>query len=91
MRHEKKISKVMESFYEQKDSLEEALDILRPIKSMLEDAYEDSLKVDNDKRSGEETYGYKDEESILSNLWYISDRWGASFRIRWMLDLIERN
>jgi hypothetical protein len=41
-----------------------------------------------DTRTGQETYGYEDEDSIKSNLWYISDRWNCAFRIKWLLDLI---
>ena len=40
-----------------------------------------------DTRSGKETYGYKDLESIEGNLDYISDRFGGEFRLQWMLEL----
>lgn len=43
-------------------------------------------KEENDYRSGEETYGYSDEESIRNNMEYISDRWMAAFRIKWLID-----
>jgi hypothetical protein len=46
--------------------------------------------VREDVRSGEVTYGWATEESILGNLYYISDRWNADFRIRWMIDLIKK-
>jgi hypothetical protein len=42
-----------------------------------------------DYRTGDETYGYDNEESISNNLMYISDRWNCSFRLRWLLDLKE--
>ena len=47
------------------------------------------LKDEKDFRSGKETYRYETQESIESNLRYISDRWNCMFRIRWLLDLIE--
>lgn len=49
-----------------------------------------SYKWEPDLRSGEETYGYESRESIRDNLFYISDRWIAQFRLRWVLDLIDR-
>jgi hypothetical protein len=44
-----------------------------------------------DLRSGYETYGYHDEESIMNNMMYLSDRWNCPFRIRWLIDGIENN
>jgi len=42
-----------------------------------------------DARSGEESYGYADVESIEGTLDYISDRFNCELRLRWMLDLIK--
>lgn len=55
------------------------------------------LPRDPDFRSGFETYGYiaepdddmTDEEAILYQLDYISDRWQCSFRVRWLINLLE--
>ena len=44
---------------------------------------------EDDFRSGEETYGYVDKESIENNIMYISDRWRCSFRLRWLIDGLE--
>ena len=44
------------------------------------------LKVDPDFRSGFETYGYSNP---LTRLHYISDRWDCSFRVRWLINLVE--
>ncbi len=63
---------------------------LKETRPELEKLYEKSLLRDEDNRSGIETYGYKSESSIKSNLNYISDRWNCSFRIRWLLDLSKR-
>lgn len=46
-------------------------------------------KEDGDYRSGNETYGYSDRESIETNMFYISDRWRCAFRLRWLIDGIE--
>jgi hypothetical protein len=53
----------------------------------------DALKWDfdgRDDRTGEETYGYKDIESIEGNLSYISDRAMCEFRLRWLVEVPER-
>lgn len=44
-----------------------------------------------DDRSGEETYGYESEQSVLCDLAYISDRWICEFRLQWLIDLIEKH
>jgi hypothetical protein len=44
-----------------------------------------------DDRSGEETYGYESEESVLHDLGYISDRWMCEFRLQWLIDLIDKH
>lgn len=46
-------------------------------------------KQENDFRSGEESYGYASQESIDSNLFYISDRWRCAFRLKWLIDGIK--
>jgi hypothetical protein len=43
-------------------------------------------REEGDFRCGEETYGYANEESVQSNLFYISDRWRCAVRLRWILD-----
>lgn len=54
------------------------------------------LPCDPDYRSGFETYGYvgerddeTDAEHITWQLDYISDRWQCSFRVRWLINLLE--
>jgi hypothetical protein len=44
-----------------------------------------------DDRSGEETYGYESERSVLCDLSYISDRWICEFRLQWLIDLINKH
>lgn len=45
---------------------------------------------EDDFRTGDETYGYEDTESITTNLFYISDRWRAAFRLKWIIEGLER-
>ena len=49
------------------------------------------LHREKDYRSGIETYGYENEYSILFNLEYISDRWSVAFRLRWLINLVDRD
>lgn len=49
------------------------------------------LEDDQDFRPASETYGIGDDKKNLANLEYISDRWGCSFRVRWMIELINPN
>lgn len=59
-------------------------------KKYLEICYKESLSFDKDYRTGEEAYGYKSEDYIRERMSYISDRWNCSFRLRWILDLIDK-
>ncbi len=70
-------------------SIHEIQASLKKIRPALEKLYKGTLAVDDDHRVGLETYGYKSIEEIKRNLRYISDRWNCSYRIRWILDLIE--
>jgi len=85
------INAVMENFYCIEDmTVEKAKELLTPQLNNLIERYERfHLPTEDDWSSGEETYGYENDESILGTLRYISDRWGASFRVRWMIDLID--
>lgn len=85
------IYKVFDDYYFKTDEVDLDLLIhqLSLNKSSLEYLHNIKKKEENDNRSGEETYGYIDSESIKNNLVYISDKCGCQFRIRWILDLIE--
>jgi len=52
----------------------------------LKKMWEELSKEENDFRPGVETYGYADHETIKNNMEYISDRWMAAFRIKWIID-----
>ena len=80
MKHEK-ITEGIIAYYKHKKvmPLQETLPSLIAL-------YEESLKDDNDKRCGHETYGYN---NVFNDMLYISDRWNASFRLRWLIDGIE--
>lgn len=73
------------------DSKEAIVDMLMPYYSQLVKMYEQEveLPVHRDYRSGEETYGYASLEDIEVSLFYISDRWRAPFRMRWLIDMIN--
>ena len=70
-------------------TLEEIQSDLMQIKPMLEYTHDKRMAEDEDWRSGYDTYGYNDLDSIKYQLGYISDRWNAAFRLRWLLDLID--
>ena len=78
-----------------KDAIDEAIEYkietgsnaqLLPLMQQMRDAYSIMSHEEEDYRSGQETYGYEDQESIQNNLVYISDRWRCAFRLRWLLD-----
>jgi len=64
--------------------------MLLPFLDDLIDMYENDLLIfEDDWRSGEETYGYESEESVIEDMNHICDRWRCAFRVRWMIDLID--
>lgn len=74
----------------QMSSIDEIRETLRPYYKDLVQFYEDELlALNEDFRSGSETYGYDDLGSIQRNLLYICDRWMVAFRARWLIDLIS--
>jgi hypothetical protein len=73
-------------------SVDYAITKLRPFLPFMIRLYElRLLPKEMDYRSGFETYGYSNNESILSNLEYISDRWQAAFRLRWLINLVDKD
>ena len=71
-------------------TIEQIRDTLRPYYNLLVAMYEkELLPTEEDYRSGADTYGYENLESIQGSLWYISDRWKVCFRVRWLIDLIN--
>lgn len=52
-------------------------------RSELHGLWSDFSADEDDYRSGEETYGYKDVKSTME---YIADRWKCAFRISWIID-----
>ena len=72
------------------DSVDGIREALRPYYDLLVAMYENEfLPREEDYRSGADTYGYENLESIQGSLSYISDRWRACFRVRWLIDLIN--
>jgi hypothetical protein len=41
-------------------------------------------------QSGFDSYGYANEKKILDDLDYISDRWRCDWRIRWIINLLDK-
>ena len=66
--------------------IKEKLEKYLPILEKLRDQFEENEK---DYRSGFESYGYGDVESIVGNFVYISDRWTCAFRTNWLIGLIN--
>jgi hypothetical protein len=93
----REFKKVLDTFfnsnnnYPPKEFIDSFITSLLPHKPLLTKLYISYLKKDKDYRSGEETYGYSSYEHIKTNLHYISDRWSCSFRIRYMLDLLDKD
>lgn len=57
----------------------------------MEREYKKWSVEEGDYRAGEETYGYdNDDDQINGNLMYISDRWRCAFRLKWLLDGLEK-
>jgi hypothetical protein len=84
---------VFSKFYNTNDmTVAEAKAIIAPYVGSIQAQikwFEDTDYFGADTRNGKETYGYKSDEHILSNLMYISDRFNCQFRLRWTLDLLE--
>lgn len=88
--HRDRISAIMPKFYSATNlTLDTAKALLKEIRGDLEAILPAHQDQENDYRLGSQTYGYKDEDSILLNLEYISDRWGCAFRIAWMLGIVD--
>lgn len=86
----KRFSKLMALFADKSLTLKEAIQLLTPWLDYLKELYETELVIeDRDYRSGKETYGYMGENQVLERLEYISDRWAVSFRVRWLINLID--
>jgi hypothetical protein len=86
------ISRELEELVKMEDNLTVLLikEKLRPHLNTLINLYEKiHLPQEDDWQSGEESYGYESDEDIINSIRYISDRWGCSFRIRWMIDLLD--
>ena len=86
------IRKIFESYYfvPKKDrTFTELLEDLNQNKKYLLYLYKLQCTSEKDFRTGEESYGYSNQEYIEERMSYISDRWNCAFRIRWILDLLE--
>lgn len=67
------------------------ISMLKPLLPFMIRLYEYVLLPrEFDYRSGFDTYGYNDNYSILNNLEYISDRWKTAYRVRWLINLVDK-
>ena len=85
---------VFSNFYCQGVSLEAAKDIVRPYVGVIAAQSKWLATIDyfgGDNRSPLDTYGYKSEQEISANLFYISDRFNCQFRLDWVLGLFDKN
>ena len=85
---------VFSNFYRRGVPLETAKDIIRPYAGVIAAQSKWLAATDyfgGDYRSPLDTYGYKSEEDIAGNLFYISDRFNAQFRLDWVLGLFDRD
>lgn len=86
-------NKVFSNFYSvQNKDLQKAKEIISPYAGVIKAQLKWLAMTDYfgaDDRTGEETYGYKDKESILMDLLYISDRYNCQFRLRWVLGVLN--
>lgn len=76
-------------------TVDDVIKELMPCLTWLKRYYENVLtKQDKEYtcyKSGYESYGYLNDESILNNLDYISDRWRVDWRVRWIINLLDDN
>ena len=76
-----KLNKAIDHWLETKDNSYIKL-LIKP----MERRWKIWAKDEQDFRSGSETYGYGDSESVENNMRYISDRWRCAFRLKWIID-----
>jgi len=85
---------VFSNFYSQGITLENAKEIIHPYAGVIAAQSKWLAATDyfgGDYRSPLDTYGYKSEEDILIDLFYISDRFNAQFRLDWVLGLFDKD
>jgi len=85
---------VFSNFYSRDKTLEKAKEIIHPYAGVIAAQSRWLAATDyfgGDYRSPLDTYGYKSEEDISGDLFYISDRFNAQFRLDWVLGLLNKN
>ena len=68
------------------DTIIETIDLLKKEYKALIVLYKHCDRLENDRRTGFQTYGYT---NIVDDLSYVSDRYMCQFRVRWLIDLIS--
>lgn len=94
---EQKFYSFMDKFYGNSHlyTIDDVIKEITPCLTWLKQHYENILTKEHGKeltcyKSGYETYGYLNNEKILNDLDYISDRWRCDWRIRWIINLLDK-
>lgn len=89
--HKNRINEALSKFHNISGiSFPDAIKIIQSIEVDLLALLPELQAMENDYRLGNDTYGYKEDE-ILVSLEYISDRWQSAFRIAWLLGLVNQD
>lgn len=67
--------------------IKQLLPCLSWLKRQYENVYTKRYDYVNNYKSGFDTYGY---DNVLNDLDYISDRWRCDWRIRWIINLLDK-
>lgn len=81
--------KVFDEAHMNNASLQETCSKIKRYKKYIQRLKSHHQRMENDYRSGYETYGYESLESIENSLIYISDRFHAGFRLAWLVSVPE--
>ena len=94
---EHKFYSFMDKFYGNSDlyTVDKVIKELTPCLAWLKRYYENVSTKRHGKdlacyRNGFDSYGYANEKKILDDLDYISDRWRCDWRIRWIINLLDK-
>ena len=84
--NEEKIWRVMRDYYTGKVNYTSTLKRLKNLELTLVQIWKQRAKEEEDYRTGEEVYGYEDNQKQFN---YISDRWNCAYRLAWIIGLLE--
>ena len=76
----------MRDCYTNKVNYTSTLKRLKNLELTLVQIWKQRAKEEEDYRTGEEVYGYEDNQKQFN---YISDRWNCAYRLAWIIGLLE--